>query len=549
LQVNVATDRGMNGVHNRSAKHGYELSVVVPTRNEAGNVGALRDKLSKTLTGLNFEVVVVDDSDDGETRRRLRAASAANRRWTVIERPVNEQTGLGTAVVAGIAAARGDAICVMDGDLQHPPEILPRLLDPVIHGESQLAVATRYRDGGRVDGLDGRTRRIGAASARHAVHTLVPRSRPVSDPLGGFFAVERSVIDDVDLRPNDCKVLLEIVARGQWTRGHEVPYTFAKREHGSSKSGPRDAVRLGAYLVRVAAAAGSRVLETAGCRVLLALGLIGLAYGYSLRTLVGAWSPSDAATASSLVPLLAAALFLAFARPKESDPAIRDRRADYILGLALLTVALSLLWAHRVDPASLPFFVTGVVAILFGAGAVWRLRFPLMFLLLAWPPVLRAVARAVSAPLGDTTHAIARPMGAWVGDIHVGVDEFTVANQTVRVAPGGNATAIVLVVVLVALACSLVRLPGVTRRLAFVACAATVAWFVNLGCLLFAISAGNLGLPGLARAAVGTPAIVVASAIAVALVLLGLPRLARRRPTRGGIRALEWDLGAGALRT
>jgi dolichol-phosphate mannosyltransferase len=241
LQVKVATDRGMNGVHNGSAKHGYELSVVVPTRNEAGNVGALRDKLSKTLTGLNYEVVVVDDSDDGETRRRLRAASAADRRWTVIERPVDEQTGLGTAVVTGISAARGEAVCVMDGDLQHPPEIIPRLLAK-IQGGADLAVASRYMKGGSRAGLAGSSRVWVSRACTWLAHLLFPETQRTSDPLTGFFCCKRRHVSGLELRPMGFKILLELLVCTPTLKVADVPFVFAARHRGESKASTRQGV-------------------------------------------------------------------------------------------------------------------------------------------------------------------------------------------------------------------------------------------------------------------------------------------------------------------
>src|SRR3954470_15900618 len=83
------------------------ISVVVPTRNEAGNVDALERKLGAALVGVDYEVVVVDDSNDALTRPTLRAASARNFRWRVIERESRDQTGLASAVVTGIEAAQG----------------------------------------------------------------------------------------------------------------------------------------------------------------------------------------------------------------------------------------------------------------------------------------------------------------------------------------------------------------------------------------------------------------------------------------------------------
>src|SRR5260370_34939921 len=129
------------------------LSVVVPTRNEVGNVARLREDLRRSVSGSDHEVIVGDDSTDGVGRTVLRALAATDSAMRIIER-VTGQTGLATAVAQGISLARGAAICVMDGDLQHPPEVVPLLLRKVEAG-ADLAVASRYGPGGAAHGLDG----------------------------------------------------------------------------------------------------------------------------------------------------------------------------------------------------------------------------------------------------------------------------------------------------------------------------------------------------------------------------------------------------------
>jgi glycosyltransferase involved in cell wall biosynthesis len=515
------------------------VSVIVPTRNEEQNIAAFVQRTTAALRHVDArsEIIFVDDSDD-ETPGAIRAQHGNGIPVRMVHRTrAQRRDGVPGAVLRGFAEARGSVLAVMDGDLQHPPEILPRLLAPVIRGDAQLAVATRYGTGGSIEGLEGRARRVASAGARRIVHTLVRRSRPVSDPLGGFFVVDRGVVDDVDLRSDGAKILLEILERGRWSRGHEVPYTFAARRHGQSKSGWREATRFAAYLARCAAVPGSRVLRSSMFRVVLAVSLLALFYWQTLGTLVGDWSPSEAATGSGIVPILALPLFLRFARPTEREPATRDRHVDHALGLSVLALAL-FIWTfqERADLAllSLPVLVAGVVVMLFGTTALWRLRIPLLFLLLAWPPALRAVADAVSGPLGDATRAVVRPIAAWIGDIVVGANGFTVANRTIRVAAGWNATAVALVVAMIALVMSLVRLQDVPRRVAFVMFAAAVAWLVNLGCVVFAIFAANLGATAWARSAVGASAVVFASVIALAVAVLALPHFARGhlRPVR-----------------
>jgi dolichol-phosphate mannosyltransferase len=230
------------------SRRGRELSVVVPTRNEAGNVIALHDELSRTLAAHDYEVIVVDDSDDGETRRLLRSVCDADSRWTVIERPVEERTGLGTAVVSGIAAARGDAVCVMDGDLQHPPEIIPKLLAKIQAG-ADLAVASRYMKGGSRAGLAGPSRLWISRACTWLAHFIFPETQRTSDPLTGFFCCKRRHVSGLELRPMGFKILLELLVCTPRLRVADVPFVFAARHAGESKASTRQGVLFLSHLL------------------------------------------------------------------------------------------------------------------------------------------------------------------------------------------------------------------------------------------------------------------------------------------------------------
>jgi dolichol-phosphate mannosyltransferase len=220
------------------------LSVVVPTRNEVGNVARLREALRRSLSGIDHEVIVVDDSTDGVSRTVLRALAAGDPALRIIERGP-DQTGLATAVAQGISLARGAAICIMDGDLQHPPDVVPRLLHAVEAG-ADLAVASRYGPGGASDGLDGTGRRIVSRAATWGALGLFPESRRTTDPLSGFFCVRRDAIAGLEFRPVGYKILLELLVLCPELRVADVPFVFGRRAEGTSKAG----IRLGALYAR-----------------------------------------------------------------------------------------------------------------------------------------------------------------------------------------------------------------------------------------------------------------------------------------------------------
>ncbi len=220
------------------------LSVVVPTRNEEACVVALAERLAASLgaAGMdpdNCELIFVDDSDDDTPRRIVDLASGETGGALAIglhHRPAGERSGgLGGAVLEGLATARGEWVCVMDGDLQHPPEMVLELLDRALATGADLVVASRHTDGGST-GLTG-TRQILSRTSAMAAKAAFPVSlAPISDPMSGFFIVRRDAIDLETLRPNGFKILLEIVVRHPRLAVAEVGFEFGARAAGESKA-------------------------------------------------------------------------------------------------------------------------------------------------------------------------------------------------------------------------------------------------------------------------------------------------------------------------
>jgi len=220
-----------------------DLSVIIPTRNEVQNVGPLISRLASVLarSGYRWEVIVVDDSDDATPEVVEQLKEDRDGTIVLVHRESWErQGGLGGAVKCGFAKAAGRVLVVMDGDLQHPPEIVPVLAAPVLSGDADLVAASRYEAAGDKGGLAGPWRRAVSVTCRWLAHLLLPRSRALSDPMSGFFALGSSVIDGVELRPDGYKILLEVAARGHWRGVRNVGYHFDRRLNGSSKASSRE---------------------------------------------------------------------------------------------------------------------------------------------------------------------------------------------------------------------------------------------------------------------------------------------------------------------
>ncbi|TFV52874.1 GtrA family protein [Blastococcus sp. TF02A_35] len=228
-----------------------DLTVVVPTFNEEGNVAELLRRLGEALPGRHdVEVLFVDDSTDGTADAvRLAALSSALPVRLLHRAPDERQGGLAGAVAAGIAAARGEHVVVMDGDLQHPPELVPLLRE---RSEGvDLVVASRYCGAGDASGLSSSWRRAVSSGSTLLARSCFPRrvGRVCTDPMTGFFCVRRDAVQLDRLRPRGFKILLEILARHD-LRVREVPFLFGERHDGASKASWRN----GAQFLRQMAA-------------------------------------------------------------------------------------------------------------------------------------------------------------------------------------------------------------------------------------------------------------------------------------------------------
>lgn len=226
------------------------VSVIVPTLNEAANIEPLVDRLARVLPA-GSEVIFVDDSDD-ETPAVIRSIQRRARLTIrLYHRPPHQRSGgLGGAVATGLEVARSPWVCVLDADLQHPPELIPCLLEQALRDGAELAIASRYRASG--DDVGGLTRlRVAVSRALVTATRLLfwRRLREVTDPLSGFFLVRATAIDCQALRPRGFKILLEILVRHPHLRTTEVSFQLAPRHAGRSKASLREGMR---YLVHLA---------------------------------------------------------------------------------------------------------------------------------------------------------------------------------------------------------------------------------------------------------------------------------------------------------
>ncbi|CAH0215982.1 Undecaprenyl-phosphate mannosyltransferase [Microbacterium oxydans] len=229
---------------------GTAVTVIVPTFNERDNVAELVARTAAALHGRDAEILFVDDSTDDTASEVARVAVGAAVPVRVIHRDDNVG-GLGGAVVVGLRAAASDVCIVMDGDLQHPPELLPALLERYEAGDADVVAASRYVGGGDTSGLGTAVRFGVSRAATWLTRAMFPiRLANSTDPMTGFFLVDRARLDVEALKPQGFKILLEILARTD-LRIAEIPMEFGERRHGTSKASLRQGGTFIAHLARL----------------------------------------------------------------------------------------------------------------------------------------------------------------------------------------------------------------------------------------------------------------------------------------------------------
>ncbi len=207
----------------------FNLSLIIPTYNELDNLPELYRRIQKL--DISIEIIIVDDNSPDGTGQLADQISSEDQNVTVIHRP--GKLGLSSAVIAGLNISKGQSVAVIDADLQHPPEILLQMVKRLESG-FQIVVASRYVEGGGIIGWSF-SRNIVSKIARLAANLLIHQSRRVKDPMSGFFAVNRQVLDGVTFNHLGFKILLEVLAKAKYSSVTEVPYVFTPRLRGTSK--------------------------------------------------------------------------------------------------------------------------------------------------------------------------------------------------------------------------------------------------------------------------------------------------------------------------
>jgi len=218
------------------------LSIVVPTYNERDRLPELVDAIFAAYqrAGMDAELIIVDDNSPDGTGR-VAEELARGHRIHVIHRA--GKLGLGTAVIEGFTASKAPIVGVIDADMSHPPDLLPRMVAVMQDARADMVVASRYIPGGG-------TRRwsmMRLLMSRLAC-VMAAGLTPVRDATSGFFLIRRDLARGVRISAGGFKICLELLVRGCPSALVEVPYVFEGRSAGESKMNLKEAA---GYLVQL----------------------------------------------------------------------------------------------------------------------------------------------------------------------------------------------------------------------------------------------------------------------------------------------------------
>ena len=228
------------------------LSIIIPTYNESANIVNLINQMERYIPrDVRSEILIVDDNSPDGTGDMVEKYVASKGRYLdkkqisakndVISpkrieiRAIHrrEKNGLIPAILEGVRQSTGRNIMIMDADLSHPPDVIPRIIAELNTNPGSIIVASRYVDGGRVVGWPFKRRLLSTGASKLARHGLDVRD--VKDPMSGFFALPRELIEDISIDTKGYKILLEILVKNKGVPVKEIPYTFTDRMSGKSK--------------------------------------------------------------------------------------------------------------------------------------------------------------------------------------------------------------------------------------------------------------------------------------------------------------------------
>jgi len=213
-----------------------QVSIIIPTYNESENIIQVLKSIGEHLPeDIAAEAIVVDDNSPDGTGKIVEdyITDAHNEIGYTIE-VIHRKTksGLSSAILDGIQHSTGETVVIMDSDFSHPPKIIPQLVEEIKTSKCDIVIASRFVPGGAINGWSTKRKLISKTAKGIAKAGLGVNE---SDPMSGFFAFKRKILDGIKFDAIGYKMLLEILVKTRGAKVKEIPYTFTDRTRGSSK--------------------------------------------------------------------------------------------------------------------------------------------------------------------------------------------------------------------------------------------------------------------------------------------------------------------------
>jgi dolichol-phosphate mannosyltransferase len=221
---------------NNAKQSKAQVSIIIPTYNESENIIQVLKSIGEHLPeDIAAEALVVDDNSPDGTGKIIEdyITDAHNEIGYTIE-VIHRKTksGLSSAILDGIQHSTGETIVIMDSDFSHPPKIIPELIEEIKTSKCDIVIASRFVPGGTINGWSTKRKLISKTAKGIAKAGLGVNE---SDPMSGFFAFKRKILDGIKFDAIGYKMLLEILVKTKGAKVKEIPYTFTDRTRGSSK--------------------------------------------------------------------------------------------------------------------------------------------------------------------------------------------------------------------------------------------------------------------------------------------------------------------------
>jgi glycosyltransferase involved in cell wall biosynthesis len=214
------------------------ISVIIPVFNEGPTIGSVIERVKKAIEGMQFpyEILVIDDCSTDNSLEISRSKK-------VRVYQLKKHMGKGYALRLGFREAKGEIVVTLDSDGSHNPYELPKLLDPILNGEADLVIGSRFLNEKNV--FHNELNKIGVQLFNFFVRMLTEKA--TTDSQSGYRVIRSAILRELNLVSNgyeiESEMLIKVLKNGH--RVKEVPIRFEQRTYGKSKLDPfKDGVKI-----------------------------------------------------------------------------------------------------------------------------------------------------------------------------------------------------------------------------------------------------------------------------------------------------------------